>query len=91
MSGWGAYSSEYYRTNPREQRPTVPFKKNSVFFAQGSLQRTQALDAYLERGAAVVCVEYDQPPVSFGLEGRSSNLNHVQLARLVVFPQGTTP
>lgn len=91
MSGWGAYSSDYYHNNPRVQRPTVPFKKNSIFFAQGCLQRTQALDAYLQHGAAVVCVEYDQPSVSFGLEGRSSNLNHVQLARLVVFPKGTTP
>ena len=91
MSGWGAYQSEYYRTAARAQVSTVSLNKNSIVFAQGCLRRTQALEAYLDRGAAVVCVEYDQPPVSFGLEGRSSNLNHVQLARLVVFPKDTTP
>jgi len=92
MRGWGSYSTEYYRGgDPRGQRPAVPFKKDNAFFAQGCSQRTQALDAYIERGAAVVCVEYDQPAVTFGLEDRSCRLNHIQLARLVVFPEERIP
>ena len=88
MGGWDAFRQEYSRQqDPRRGRPPARFRKESAFFAQGCLQRTQALDAYLERGAAVVCVEYDQPPVSFALEGRSYSHNHIQLARLVVFPK----
>jgi hypothetical protein len=87
IRGWSSYSSEYFSdSDPRRRHPPVRFRKESAFFAQGCLQRTEALDAYLEHGAAVVCVEYDQPDVSFGLEGRSCGLNHIQLARLVIFP-----
>ena len=88
MRGWGGYNEEYYRNyDPHRPGPTARFKKESAFFAQGCLQRTRALDAYLDRGAIVVCVEYDQPPVSFGLEGRSCDLNHIQFARLVIVPK----
>ncbi|MFC1634547.1 hypothetical protein ACFL5Z_06855 [Planctomycetota bacterium] len=88
MGGWGSYREEFFREqDPRRPRPMARFKKESAFYAQGCLQRTQALDAYLERGASVVCVEYDQPPVSFALDGRSYSHNHIQLARLVVFPK----
>ncbi|OHB73350.1 MAG: hypothetical protein A2Z25_23340 [Planctomycetes bacterium RBG_16_55_9] len=87
IRGWGSYAAEYYRDpGPPGQGSGVTFKKENAFFAQGCVQRTQTLDAYLERGAAVVCVEYDQPAVSFGLEDRSCKLNHIQLVRLVVFP-----
>jgi hypothetical protein len=88
MRGWGAFREEYYSDQDSRRRgPSVRFRKESAFFAQGCLQRTQALDAYLQCGAAVVCVEYDQPPVSFALDGRSYSHNHIQLARLVVFPK----
>jgi hypothetical protein len=87
MRRWGAFSPSSNRNDPRMQSPTVPFNKENAFYAQGCLQRTLALDAYLKGGAAVVCVEYDQPGISFGLEDRSCSLNHVQLVRLVVFPK----
>ena len=87
MRGWSSYRTEYSGNRDPRRPSTVTLKRESAFFAQGCLQRTRALEAYLERGAAVVCVEYDQPPVSFGLEGRSCNLNHIQLARLAVFPK----
>jgi hypothetical protein len=61
--------------------------KEDAFFAQGCLQRTQTMSAYLAGGAAIVCVEYDQAPISFGLKDRTYKRNHLQLARLVVFPQ----
>jgi len=62
------------------------FTSKEAFSAQGCSQRTQAIDAYLARGAAVVCAEYEEAPVSFEVEGRSLKPNHIQLARLVVFP-----
>ncbi|MFH1717873.1 MAG: hypothetical protein ABIF19_11015 [Planctomycetota bacterium] len=61
-------------------------RNKEAFLAQGCLQRTRAIDAYLARGAALVCAEYEQAPVSFEIEGRSFKSNHIQLARLVVFP-----
>ncbi|MBN2312601.1 MAG: hypothetical protein JXM79_01645 [Sedimentisphaerales bacterium] len=88
MRGWESYREEYFSNqDPHRSRPMPSFKKESAFFAQGCLQRTQALEAYLEHGAAIVCVEYDQPDVSFALDGRSCSYNHVQLARIVVFPK----
>lgn len=89
ITGWSSYQMEYDR-DPRRPRPPTRFRKESAFFAQGCLQRTQALDVYLDNGAAVVCVEYDQPPVSFAIEGRSYSPNHILLARLVVFPKERT-
>lgn len=63
------------------------FKHEDAFFAQGSLQRTQTIGAYLARGAVVVCVYYDKAPLSFTVKDRSCTNDHIQLARLVVFPQ----
>ncbi len=88
MRGWDSYRADHFRNqDPRQPRPMPSFKKESAFFAQGCLQRTQAFEAYLGHGAAVACVEFDQPDVSFALDGRSYSYNHVQLARLVVFPK----
>jgi hypothetical protein len=41
------------------------FKNEAALFAQGSLQRTRAINDYLNDGAAVVCVTYDNAPLSF--------------------------
>lgn len=89
MGIWDGYSAErygeyYYR---RGRRSNITFKKEDAFFAQGCLQRTQTMSAYLTGGAAIVSVEYDQAPISFGLKDRSYKRNHIQLARLVVFPK----
>jgi hypothetical protein len=87
MGIWDDYGSQRYNEYySRRGGSYVNFKKEDAFFAQGCLQRTQAISAYLARGAAVVCVEYDQAPISFGLKNRSYKRNHIQLARLVVFP-----
>jgi hypothetical protein len=88
MGIWDDYSSDRYRKRySRRGRSYINFKKEDAFFAQGCLQRTQAMSAYLARGAAVVSVEYDQAPISFGLKDRTYKRNHIQLARLVVFPK----
>jgi len=63
------------------------FKNETAYSAQGSLQRTQTIKAYLARGGAVVCVEFDGAEVPFGVKGRSCEYSHIQLARLVVFPE----
>ncbi len=88
MGIWDDYGTERYRQyNSRRGRSYINFKKEDAFFAQGCLQRTQAMSAYLAGGAAIVSVEYDQAPISFGLKDRTYKRNHIQLARLVVFPK----
>jgi len=88
MRLWGNNNTERYRQYRYPQRRrSVNFKNEDAFFAQGCLQRTQTIGAYLARGAAVVCAEYDKAPVSFAVEGPSCSYDHIQLARLVVFPK----
>ena len=62
------------------------FKNEAAYSAQGCLQRTRTIKAYLANGAAVVCAEFDRAPVSLAVKGRSCDYNHNQLVRLVVFP-----
>jgi hypothetical protein len=62
------------------------FKNEAAYTAQGCLQRTKTIKAYLENGAAVVCAEFEQAPVSCAVKDRSCNYKHIQLVRLVVFP-----
>jgi hypothetical protein len=63
------------------------FVPEKAFFAQGILQRTRSINDYLEYGAAVVCAEYDNAPVPYKVKNNSCNYTHVQMARLVVFPE----
>ena len=62
------------------------FRNEAALFAQGSLQRTRAINDYLNNGAALVCVTYDKAPLSFSMKDHLFSCEHVQLARLVVFP-----
>lgn len=88
MRLWDSYDQgRYQNIHSRSRHPMGNFKTNDAFFAQGTLQRTRAMGDYLDRGAALVCAEYDQAPVSFSVEGYSGTPNHVQVARLVVFPK----
>jgi hypothetical protein len=80
-------SGRYQQYYSRRGSSSISFKKEDAFFAQGCLQRTQAMSAYLACGAAVISVEYDHAPISFGLKDRTYKRNHIQLARLVVFPK----
>jgi len=56
--------------------------------AEGSSRRTEAIESYLKQGAVVVCAEYDDAPVPWGIEGKDCRFQHTLLARLVVFPEG---
>ena len=85
---WEGIDSGRYRNAPAGQRYSPRrFQSKNAFFAQGCMQRTRAISDYLAHGAAVVCAEYDQAAVSFAVDARSCKEDHVQLARLVVFPK----
>lgn len=61
---------------------------NAAEFAQGAQQRTMAMMSYIEHGAAVLCAEYDNAPVPYGISDKDCRFQHTLLARLVVFPEG---
>jgi hypothetical protein len=88
MRLWDSYDHGRYRNiSNRRHSYSGYFKNDDAFFAQGCLQRTRAMSDYLARGAALVCAEYEQAPVSFTVEDHSCTPNHVQVVRLVVFPK----
>jgi hypothetical protein len=68
-------------------RAYVESQHERAFFAQGCLQRTQGIDAYLAHGAAVVCARYESAPASFTVKDCSCDYDHVQFVRQVVFPK----
>jgi len=76
------YGDSYYRRDD----PYGRFDRDHALFAQGSLPRTHAIDAYLAHGAAVVLVEYENAEVPFRIKSSTCKYDHIQLARLVVFP-----
>jgi hypothetical protein len=91
--GWNSYFIDNRGRRYRQARFTPRLKNEDAFFAQGCFQRTQTISAYLARGAAVVCAEYDNAAVSFKVKDRSCNNIHIQLVRQIVFPkeqEGTT-
>jgi hypothetical protein len=90
-----AKSNKQFRDQPRRRGTwterdikyyAAGFKCERAFFAQGSLQRTEGIRAYLAHGAAVVSVQYDNAPLPFTVKDHSFDYDYVQLARLVVFP-----
>ena len=88
MRLWDSYDQNRYQDySSGRNRYTGNFRTDDAFFAQGSLQRTRAMSDYLARGAAIVCAEYDQAPVPFTVADHSCKPDHVQVARLVVFPK----
>ncbi|NQT01944.1 MAG: hypothetical protein HQ580_07975 [Planctomycetes bacterium] len=87
MRFWNNNIERYQKYSSPQRSRSGNFENEEAFFAQGSLQRTQTIGAYLARGAAMVCVQYDKAPVSFAVKDRSCSYDHIQLARLVVFPQ----
>jgi hypothetical protein len=84
---WDGLDINRYRQFSHRGNYSAHFKNEDAFFAQGCLQRTKAIEDYLAGGAAVVCVVYDQAPPPFEIKDRSCDYNHIQLARLVVFPE----
>jgi len=77
----------FYRSGADYHDGHVQFRNETAYSAQGSLQRTQTMKAFLARGGAVVCAEFDGAAAPFGVKGRSCQYSHIQLVRLVVFPE----
>jgi hypothetical protein len=78
--------------NPGDPRH-VPANATKVILtavtgAQGVCQRTAGIMAYLAAGAAVVCAEFEAPPVPVSIAGKQCRFSHRELARLVVLPDG---
>lgn len=98
MRPFNPWGGSHVRQSRGSHRRPVPFAMpefnsalgdwtRSVFLAKGTLGRTVAIYEYLNRGGALVCVEFDDVPPPFGVKDRSYDVNHVQLARLIVFPR----
>ena len=88
----GRGGSQYYDPDYEDGRAARPVDTDSANraaeFAHGAYPRTKAMMSYLEQGAVVVCAEYDDAPVPWGIEGKDCRFQHTLLARLVVFPEG---
>ena len=87
FTGWRtniitSHDGRYY-----PQHNSQLFKNETAFSAQGTLHRTRTIAEYLARGAAVVCVEFDNAAAPFGVKNRFCEYDHIQLVRLVVFPE----
>jgi hypothetical protein len=83
---WGNIIRENQSGQRYIESNNMKLRNEEAFFAQGSLQRTQAMIDYINNGAAVVCVSFENAPLSFGVKDHSFTSEHIQLARLVVFP-----
>lgn len=59
----------------------------SAFLAQGCLNRTLAMHACLDSGAALVCVVFEKAPLPVDVKDRSYAVNHIQVARQLVLPK----
>jgi hypothetical protein len=71
---------------PRYPGPLGSPVENAVL-AQGCLNRTLAMHTYLDFGAALVCVVFENAPLPIEVKDRSYAVNHVQLARQLVLPK----
>jgi len=94
LTSFNGWQSEYLNRNYQydfSPESRYYFNKESAFFAQGALQRTRAIDSLLGKGAAVVCLEYEDAPVPFKIKGRFYAANHIQIVRLVVKPELVRP
>jgi len=84
--GW-KLDQNSYRDRYRYDEPMENFESETIYLAQGCLQRTEMIRDYLAKGAAVVCAAYDQADSPFSIMGRRSVDQHIRLARLVVIPE----
>ena len=67
--------------------PDRVFDPGAAYFAGGIYHRTRAIGAYLTRGDAVVCAEYDGAPVAYRLAKHRNEVVSKSFVRLVVTPR----
>ncbi len=84
---WDGNIKDVYMVSRNTTGYQSRFDNDTAFSAQGCMQRTEIIKNYLAHGAAVVCVEFDDAPTSFGVKDRPCDYSHIQLVRLVVFPE----
>ena len=60
---------------------------NRIFAMDEVKTRSQAIETYLEQGAAVLCVQLDEGPTPYQVVQPSCKTHHLRFVRLVVFPQ----
>ncbi len=86
-ASWLSWGSSTRALNPYyydSSEPQQPDYLAAVCWSQGARQRSEAMAAYLRTGTmAVVCAEYDQPPIPLGLKDRTFGQNHLQYVRQV--------
>jgi hypothetical protein len=63
---------------------SLPTPADHATRAFGAQRRTDAIQGYLADGGVVIGAYLDQPPLGFSIRDRSSNVNHIQLVRLVL-------
>ncbi len=67
---------------------SVPGVAANAFLSPGCFDRTQTMHACLGQGAAIVCVTFTEAPPPFRVKDRSYDVDHVEVARQIVFPKG---
>ncbi len=70
----------------RDSNPTAgwPWEMQRALRTQGVMPRTEAIEHYLELGAAVIFARFVNAAPPFRVENHKGNASHIQLARLVV-------
>ena len=75
-------------TSPVTRGRSRSLDPSDVFTMAGTTGRSQGIQGYLNDGAAVVCVQFENEPSPFAVKNKGAcQYDHVQFARLVVFPQ----
>jgi hypothetical protein len=59
----------------------------AALLSVGSSHRSAAIESMLAGGAVVICAQFSDAPGPVGIEGRSCQVQHTLLARLVVYPK----
>jgi len=84
---WMSWAKSSRAINPYyydSSEPQQPDYLMAVCWSQGVRQRSEAMAAYLRTGMmAVVCAEYDQPPIPLGLKDQTFDQNHLQYVRQI--------
>ena len=82
---WESNNKNNYDAMIRYINPIL--NNEEAYIAKGSLDRTKALRAMLERGAAVICVETNTQEPAIRVKDKQCQYTNRNLYRLLVFPQ----
>jgi hypothetical protein len=83
---WDTGLNESIPRTSRGGRGKAGLSEVAAFCTAGVFARTQGIQRYLERGAAVVCARFEDPPIPFSFLDQTYPESHVQWVRQVIFP-----